>query len=212
MNIEKSSFYAGHCQRNWDHSRFIPDADIETITNVAMNMPTKQNVLQYELIVVKDREKIEDLFEIAVSVQDDVTSGGTVFRGNEFYRNGQVNASLLLIWVTSNHPEMKTNPDWKDSSNSDHFSKCIGVGISAGATALASNHLGYRTGFCNCFDNKRMQQFIDEHTEYGEFFVTSLGIGYPLEGYDRNQTVVDDEILYTSDIKADQKRKIVTVV
>ena len=57
-----------------------------------------------------------------------------------------------------------------------------------------------------------MQKFINEHTEYGEFFVTSLGIGYPLEGYDRNQTVVDDEILYTSVIKADQKRKIVTVV
>ena len=210
MNIEKSSFYAGHCQRNWDHTKPIPDADVETITNIAMNMPTKQNVLQYELLAVKDREKILDLFEFAVSVEP--LGRGHVFSGNDLFRNGQVNASLVLIWATTNSPELKSNPDWTDSSNTDQYSKMIGVGISAGATALACNHMGYRTGFNQCFDNKRMDKFIKEHTETGDQFVTSLGIGHPLEGYERNQVVDDGDILYTAIKREPKKVKIVTIV
>lgn len=213
MNLIESSITAGHCQRNWD-TKPIPKDDIKTITEVALNMPTKQNVLQYEIIAITNREVIEYMYSIAVSIAKDQhnKSGGTVFEGNDIYRNGQVNASLLLIWTTSKDPKQWDNKDSKDHSNTDHYSKCIGVGLSAGAAALAANQLGYRTGFCNCFIQDEMQQFITDNTEYGEFFMTSLGIGYPLEGYSRNQIVKEGNVMFTSQLKASEKLKLATFI
>lgn len=211
MNLIESSITAGHCQRNWD-TKPIPEEDIKTITEVALNMPTKQNVLQYEIIAITNRAVIEYLYSIAVSVEQDVPEGGTIFKGNDMYRNAQVNASLLLIWTTSTNPYQYDNKDALDASNTDHYSKCIGVGISAGATALAANQLGYRTGFCTCFIQDKMKQFITDNTEYGEFFMTSLGIGYPLEGYSRNQTVKEGNVMYTSQLKASEKLKLATFI
>lgn len=211
MNLIESSITAGHCQRNWD-TKPIPEEDIKTITEVALNMPTKQNVLQYEIIAITNRAVIEYLYSIAVSVEQDVPEGGTIFKGNDMYRNAQVNASLLLIWTTSTNPYQYDNKDALDASNTDHYSKCIGVGISAGATALAANQLGYRTGFCTCFIQDKMKQFITDHTEYGDNFMTSLGIGYPLEGYSRNQTVKEGNVMYTSQLKASEKLKLATFI
>lgn len=216
MNILESSITAGHCQRNWD-TKPIPEDDIKTITDVALNMPTKQNVLQYEIIAITNREVIEYLYSIAVSVASDAPPGGAIFKGNEIYRNGQVNASLLLIWITSTNPKQWVNVASKDKSNIDHYSKCIGVGISAGATALAANQLGYRTGFNQCYDQTKMKQFITDNTEYGDNFMTSLGIGYPLEGYSRNQTVKEGtdgtrRVVFTSQLMASEKLKLATFI
>ena len=209
--LEQSSITAGQCQRNWDHSRSMSTSDVDSLISIAMNMPTKQNVLQYELIAITNRDMIEELFGIAVSVPND--SGYKTFTGNEFYRNGQVNASLLLLWVTSTADD-SDNIDSIDPANIDHYSKCIGAGISAGATALAANALGYRTGFCSCFDNKQISRFIAKHTDTGEFLITSLGIGYPLAHLTRNHTLDEEHniIMHTSSIKAPYKQKIVTYI
>ena len=211
QKLLQSSVTAGHCQRNWD-TKPMPTTDVETIVDVALNMPTKQNVLQYEIIAITNREIIEYLYSIAVSVESDVPEGGIIFKHNDTYRNAQVNASLLLIWTTSKDPKQWDNEDSKDCSNTDHYSKCIGVGLSAGAAALASNQLGYKTGFCNCFIQDKMKQFITDNTEYGDDFMTSLGIGYPLEDYNRNQVVKEDAVLFTSELKASDKLKLVTFI
>ena len=216
MNLLESSITAGYCQRNWD-TKPIPSEDIKIITEVALNMPTKQNVLQYEIIAITNREVIEYLYSIAISTARDAPPGEVIFKGNQIYQNGQVNASLLLIWITSINPKQWNNTASKDLSNINHYSKCIGVGISAGATALAANQLGYRTGFNQCYDNTKMQQFINDNTEHGEEFVTSLGIGYPLEGYSRNQTVKEGtdgtrRVVFTSQLMASEKLKLATFI
>ena len=57
-----------------------------------------------------------------------------------------------------------------------------------------------------------MQQFINDNTEHGEEFVTSLGIGYPLEGYSRNQAVKEGSVVFTSQLMASKKLKLVTFI
>ena len=51
MDLIQASLVAERCQRNWDHSRPVNKDDVDTLVQVATNMPTKQNIGYYSLLV-----------------------------------------------------------------------------------------------------------------------------------------------------------------
>jgi len=122
---------AEHCQRNWLDLPVQP-SDIDTIVEACTTMPTKQNELHYELVVVTDPWYRAKVAKYAVNTID--KKGRTLPR----HGNPQMLAPLQLIWF-SNQQSLQGR---RDASNS--------IGISSAAAALCAQELGLRTGFCAC--------------------------------------------------------------
>ena len=96
MDFIQASLIAERCQRNWNYDIPVKDQDIETLIQVAINMPTKQNVDYYELIVSTNKNFNKSCYDSAINPDDPYFES----EPNKL-RNGQVNAPLLFIWQNS---------------------------------------------------------------------------------------------------------------
>ena len=178
-NILESSKIAGKCQRNWIDSP-IDEFDLNTIVEACMNMPTKQNVLMYELVVVQDKESREFLYD-----NSDVPELPQTHHTR--WRNGQMNAPTILMWFRSsvlNHKKY-----WNTLSHTRQDLINLNAGISMGAAALTATQLGYFVGFNCCFSSlEKINEFGKKvNTEFDDrSFLCALGIGKPIKDLSRN--------------------------
>jgi nitroreductase len=53
-----------HCQRNWDYSKTVTDEDVDNLVNIATQMPIKQNNDYFDLVVIRDRDTINQLVQL----------------------------------------------------------------------------------------------------------------------------------------------------
>ena len=53
-----------HCQRNWDHSKPVSDEDVTNLVNIATQMPIKQNNDYFDLVVIRDRQIVDQLVQL----------------------------------------------------------------------------------------------------------------------------------------------------
>jgi nitroreductase len=136
-NLVQDVVKAEHCQRNWDHSYIVPEADLDAMIKVATTMPAKQNRNYYDLIVSTDLDFNNKIYSLAADPDNPDTP----------LRNSQVNANALFIYAW-NYDFENDNNVFKD--NHAH-NTAIAVGISSGALTLAAAQMDYRTGFCQCF-------------------------------------------------------------
>ena len=64
FEIEKQAVdNARRCQRNWDHSKSIPEEHIDHWIYLATHAPSKQDESFFDLYVLTDREKIDYLYK-----------------------------------------------------------------------------------------------------------------------------------------------------
>lgn len=217
MNFTEASLIAERCQRNWDYSSPISDQDLETLINVASNMPTKQNVEYYNLIVSTNLKFNEVCYKSAFNPDD------PDFCDEEGKaRNSQVNAPLLMIWVPKQQSSIsKEGKDRLVLSNQENVKNNLGIdpelgrnvdqaiGISSGATAIAAAHMGFKTGFCTCMHNPSIYDIAKDifKKESKELAVARhlssisgglfLGIGYSDDLFDRKDVVKDGKVYTT---------------
>lgn len=132
------------CQRNWDHSKQMPEDHVQHLIDVAVNSPAKQDENYFDLYVITNRELLQDLYFNH--------SWGFVVENDVQYRNPQVNSHVFFIWARK-IPDTNRNA-WVDNSlkESQPFSRvwvnCLtAIGISSGMVALTASHMGYHTGF-----------------------------------------------------------------
>jgi hypothetical protein len=186
MELNAAIEYTNHCQRNWDHTQEMSPEDVDLIVSVAKGMPTKQNLPYYTVLYSLDRRFIERVHDLSIDPHNPRSIG----------RNTQTLAHLLVIYLdnwTDKKIKEQTREDWRDNYN-------MSVGVSAGATSLFSNQLGYRTGFCQCYDTNSINKILKE--EYGieeKIKGTILGIGIPNNKYKRN-SIVDKDNCYIRDV------------
>ncbi len=186
MELNAAIEYTNHCQRNWDHTQEMSPEDVDLIVSVAKGMPTKQNLPYYTVLYSLDRRFIERVHDLSIDPHNPRSIG----------RNTQTLAHMLVIYLdnwTDNKIKEQTREDWRDNYN-------MSVGVSAGATSLFSNQLGYRTGFCQCYDTNSINKILKE--EYGieeKIKGTILGIGIPNNKYKRN-SIVDKDNCYIRDV------------
>tara|TARA_B100001027_G_C16234117_1_gene316183 strand:- start:236 stop:766 length:531 start_codon:yes stop_codon:yes gene_type:complete len=160
--------------------------DVDLIVSVAKGMPTKQNLPYYTVLYSLDRRFIERVHDLSIDPHNPRSIG----------RNTQTLAHMLVIYLdnwTDKKIKEQTRDDWRDNYN-------MSVGVSAGATSLFSNQLGYRTGFCQCYDTNSINKILKE--EYGieeKIKGTILGIGIPNNKYKRN-SIVDKDNCYIRDV------------
>ena len=159
------------CQRNWDESYQIPEEEIKYITDVATIVPTKQQKSVFSLMVITNRQIINEIFEICYEKTDKFMT---------FKKNSQVRANLLLVWTSGPHPYSGQ-------------SLGLAVGISSSAAALAGVELGYKTGFCKCFVAPRARDLLEKYVGKlpGKEVPLMLGIGKPDENFDTRDVTID---------------------
>lgn len=150
------------CQRNWDRSHVIPQEDVDTIVYTATNMPTKQNQEFYSLVASTDQE-----FNHSFYLKTFTDDKGLYNEG----RNSQTDAPLLLIWIR--------NKKFKKKENTYEVAGPVSIGVSAGATALVANMLGYKTGFCACINKKKSIPMLAQKNIFTTDIELALGIGMP---------------------------------
>ena len=208
MNLIEASLIAERCQRNWDYSKPISQQHIDTLVSVAVNMPTKQNVEYYDLVVSTNKQFNEICYASAFN-PDDPDFNDEIGMA----RNSQVNAPLLLIWIPRLSDQL-TNQDrlvMSDNSNTgDFLPKNIdtAIGISAGSTALAAAQLGLKTGFCACMYMPKIYELAHKQSVNSDMLELAkklqstkdglfLGVGYSNDSYDRKDVVKDNKIVTT---------------
>ena len=203
LHIIKSSELAGKCQRNWIDEP-IDEFDLRTIVNSAMNMPTKQNVTMYELVVVQDEKTREFLYD---------SSG--VPEHNDFtrWRNGQMLAPTILMWfISTNIPEFHEAEDY-DISTQHRDLINLNTGISMGAAALTATQLGYNVGFNCCGDNELYCQLgRTVNNGFNDYsFICALGIGKPMKEFSRNIVIKNKNLNNNLTVATEEHKKEKTI-
>lgn len=204
------------CQRNFDLSRELDIDTAKTLYEIALNVPSKQNFVNYDVVAVTNRSLIRKIAEASVSDdQSFLTPKLQQELKNGRLQNPQVDAHMLLMYFLkpdmadrdygNRDPGPKGGPtkrfiNWKHLTN-------LEIGISTGAVGLAANSLGLRTGFCKCFTESSLPQkeFEDIGIDVNELVVI-LGIGYPLH---EDHTLHTDGVHESDSFTKLEQRKII---
>jgi nitroreductase len=186
------------CQRNWDHSKCIPEEHINHWIYIATNAPSKQDVSYYNLYCITDKEKIQLLLDHTWGHTLQIAPG--VLRG--IVRNPQVAANVCFLFafkMPAVNRQTHQNGKKYDQTGKDQLTITmhghVAIGIASGLVAQSAATLGYKTGFNSCFGQKDFANNKILKSELGisgdETIILALGIGYPQEGrqrYEHNET------------------------
>jgi len=174
------------CQRNWDHSRTIPQEHIDHWLWIAQNTPSKQYEGYYDVYYAKKPEVIADLL--------DHTWGFTLTSDPpSCVRNPQMGANFFMCFVSKipntmrNYNSDGTPNSVKAQGRADNA--IVSIGIALGLIARSAAELGYSTGFnknMSCGPDaknywERRMGIYDEVYEGNMKIEYGIGIGYPQE-------------------------------
>ena len=195
MKIKRITETVQRCQRNYDLTEAIPREHQDYIIHCATQMPTRQQRIHYNITVVDDVALTREVYARYAYDKDD--------RDHDL-RNGQTYAPLLLIFGTDS--KMHSDPKYSYRQ----YDIPMSIGLSAGAAAMAAVELGYVTGFCKCFDEPQLEQWIE--STYGRQCRDPrlmLGIGRSNDRFDRTECVIDDKVVYTASSMGDKEIEII---
>lgn len=177
------------CQRNWDHSKSIPQQHIDHWLWIAKNAPSKQYEGYYNVWYAQRPEVIRELAQetwgFTWSCDPDPAS---------CVRNPQVNANFYMVFVSRwPHTMHNWNRDGthRPRDYQGRRQNClVSIGMAMALIARSAAELGYRTGF-----NKNHGGVIDQswqlrmgleqarETDPGLMQIEyGIGIGYPQAG------------------------------
>ncbi len=156
-----------HCQRNWDLTKSIPKDDLDQIIWAFTQCPSKQSHAFYRVHVVTNRDIMHKIYALT-----ETRPGSGIF-------NTQVLANILLVFqkvdTTDEHKERVKAVQTPECVKRDYY---MSIGIASGMACLVANQLGYRTGYCACFDPKKVDEVMGlPESDFNT--VVTLGIGYP---------------------------------
>lgn len=204
--IEKAIIKSQHCQRNWDLSNSIPDADVELLKTAASQCPSKQNIAFYKLHFITNRSLIEKIH---------LNTNGFVVKitpeGKEYTTNSQTLANLLIAFEKYSNLELKYDQNRNDHTRniangiSDELldrDGLISTGVAAGYLNLTASLLGYSTGCCSCFDELPIRKLINADNK----ILLLMGIGYKDKSRNRREHQLEN---FTFPTKPKQKIDIV---
>jgi|TARA_R110002074_G_scaffold106530_4_gene230077 nitroreductase len=180
--IQKAVIRSQHCQRNWDLSKEIPEADLNLIQHAITQCPSKQNVAFYKVHMITDRKIIEAVH----SHTNGFTTNFVTMTGET---NSQTLANLLIVFESYNGHSARDHKIHRNdeirkleagqtltASESETFKRDqqMAVGIAAGYANVTSAMMGYSTGCCACGD----YDAIDKLLEFEGKVLLMMGIGF----------------------------------
>ena len=175
------------CQRNWDLNAQISEEDKKLIVESATNYPSKQNLNYYNLHVIEDRKKIEEIhkntkgFGPIYSDYDSEKREENAYdekrqEEGEMYTNSQVLGQMLLAFTKNEDAllQRQKKDDWSED-------RSMAIGIAAGYVNVVATQLGYATGCCKCMDSKAVKDVL------GETPILLMGVGCADKTRDRRE-------------------------
>ena len=155
--LERTIAKSAQCNRNWDLSRQIDEADIKTMKAAVTQCSSKQNRVFYKVLMTQDRDKIEKIH--------DATDGFIYdFKNQLSTTNSQVLANTLFIFAKDKEPagaHPRTNEEYKwGDAGRDRTDEDRSIGIAAGYLTLTANLLGYESGCCQCFEEDKVKDVL----------------------------------------------------
>jgi nitroreductase len=191
-------YYAQKAQRNYDHSKEIPEEDLKLLIYAATICPSKQNEVHYRLNIITDKEKINEIYfhtknfslfrnnnDIKEQFSDE--NGIWKFDQSKCVRNSQVKANILFVYEDySGQARGGDHILATRNSNSVTYStyaraKDTSIGISVGELILTANLLGYRTGISSGFDDDAVRSVLNTENS----IKLLVGIGYENKSVNR---------------------------
>jgi nitroreductase len=184
-SLNSAANSARRCQRNWNYSKLVENKHIVSLLDIAVTMPSKQAREYFEVIVSTNQDLNNEIRKNSIDTDSNF---------HPSWQNNQMSAPVLFIWITSAETTKElNNKKLIKHGNNLNTDGQQAVGISAGAVALSANYLGYKTGFCRCFDGPTVQNLIENKLDKGfGKILLMLGIGYPDNNLLYNQCY-DDE-------------------
>ena len=180
------------CQRNWDHTKTIPEEHIDHFIEIALNSPAKHYEGFFDLYVFTDRAELEELTEHSwghtINVDPKVNTKQTRIDVPAILRNPQVNANAYFLFVRKvPKTTVRYNRDGteraRDSINSE-INGWIATGAASALVAYSAHELGYKTGFCKNHGHPLHPGWLHEKLDLpdDQQVAFGLGIGFPQEG------------------------------
>lgn len=169
-----------HCQRNWDLEKTIDPEHLKIFEYVLKTVPSKQNIAYYKVHFIFNRNIIKEVYNNTATYSS---------RESDFC-NPQTLANLLVLFedvllfndINENNEvfayKLKNRLSAKQKAmieNTLHEDRQQAIGIASGQLALIANYLGYKTGFCKCFNSDALVKLLNLNNRVSLL----LGIGYP---------------------------------
>lgn len=177
-------------QRCWDLTKTIPQEHLDLIVYSATAAPVKQNYAYFRLHVVTDRTRIQRLY--------DTTEGFGIPQppGMRIVKNSQILATCVLIFepYTTGENLHRNLERTRHTTDVPSFDQDSAISMAAAYANLTAHSLGYRTGFCACFNPRQAQTAL----ETDQMPKLMLGIGYPDTTKHRTKHHTDSTITYPS--------------
>ena len=171
-----------HCQRNWDLTKSIEPSHMDAFIHAVTQCPSKQNHACYTVKFITNRDIIEQIHNNTYSAKH------TKFEGGIGRTNPQVLANMLVLFESHSDEYilnklnslapgqvMLEKEEYNSVKEVILISVLTSIGIASGYLNLIANQLGYKTGFCECFDKQEIAKILNT-TNNPRLF---LGIGYP---------------------------------
>ena len=194
-------------QRNYDLSKSIPQADLDTLIYTAINSPSKQNETHFKLKVYTDPNLIHNIYDctkrFALFYKDTFdkmfkdTDEGVIANNEYEVKNSQVLANVVFVYCDDEDNLVGGEHVLAQKENASEIVKMqfariknFSIGISAGQLSLVAALLGYKTGFCSAYDLSQLQAITKDEPKL------MVGIGY--ENIDKDRRL--HGILFNKDI------------
>lgn len=193
-NILKAIESSQHCQRNWDLDKTIDPEHLKIFEYILKTVPSKQNIAYYKIHFIFNRAIIEEIYNNTATYSNrkiDFCNPQTlanllvVFEDclelNTVNENNELLAFKLQSRLSSAQKSMI-----EDTINEDRQQA---IGIASGQLVLIANYLGYKTGFCKCFNSNALQKIINTKNRVSLL----LGIGHPNSELSHNVHQLDNQ-------------------
>lgn len=193
QHLAESIISSQHCQRNWNLDGTIQQEHIDMLVKAVTQCPSKQNASFYRVHLVHDRNKIEQIH---------ATTYGFGFKPGKVTTNTQTLANLLIVFESANsnrHIDRYKqnykilNKSYQQENLNRELEKDrnMAIGIASGYANLIAALLGYKTGYCACFNNGEIREILDLQ----EDCILMLGVGNPRDCISTLHHI-DHEIVY----------------
>jgi len=161
------------CQRNWDLEKGIPEEHLESLIYAAHNAPKKNLVRFFSLLVVRTREIIDVFAGVTGPIKGGPDNPDAITQPKQ----SQMYANILFGWIYDKDLKNFYLEEIDDINYNDRNIQ-LHSGISAGMVAYEAHRLGYKTGFCLCYQHTK--DVLSQYNINGEV-VLFLGVGHDRE-------------------------------
>ena len=196
QTLKNAVYITQRAQRNYDLSKSIPQADLDTLIYTAINSPSKQNETHFKLKVYTDPNLIHNIYdctkkfglytkEVFDKMYKD-TDEGVVSNTTYEVKNSQILSNVVFVYCDDQDNIRRGDQVIASRGNASEETrnfftrlKNFSIGVSSGQLSLVAALLGYKTGFCSAYYLSQLRAIVKDEPKL------IVGIGYENSNMDR---------------------------